>query len=136
MPEATLPISLSLARRDIKQLKARAHTVSGTLTGVARHLILTGLAGGDGKAVAERLVHMERRLAALEGLARELSVSTQGIAGVMAGVPSASVRVCTLSSAACERLAGATGSRIRAASGPASSMKVSGAQASIMCHCT
>jgi len=82
MPEATRPISLRLARRDIEQLKARAHTVSGTLTGVARHLILTGLAGGDGKAVAERLMHLERRLAVLEGLARELSNSTQAIAAV------------------------------------------------------
>ena len=56
MPEATQPISLRLARRDIELLKARAHTVSGTLTGVARELILTGLAGGDNKALAERLL--------------------------------------------------------------------------------
>jgi hypothetical protein len=82
MPEATQPISLRLARRDIEQLKARAHAVSGTLTGVARQLILTGLAGGDSKAVAERLMHLERRLAALERLARELSDSTQDIAAV------------------------------------------------------
>jgi hypothetical protein len=82
MPEATQPISLRLARRDIEQLKARAHAVSGTLTGVARQLILTGLAGGDSKAVAERLMHPERRLAALERLARELSDSTQDIAAV------------------------------------------------------
>ncbi len=82
MPEATQPISLRLARRDIEQLKARAHTVSGTLTGVARQLILTGLAGGDNKALAERLMHIERRLAALESLARELSESAQSIAAV------------------------------------------------------
>ncbi len=69
MPEATRPISLRLARRDIEQLKARAHTVSGTLTGVARGLILTGLAGGDIKALAERLMGIERRLGALESLA-------------------------------------------------------------------
>ena len=51
-------------------------------------------------------------------------------------LPSASVRACTLSSAAFERFAGATGSCSR--SGPAglSSLNVSGAQASIMCHCT
>jgi hypothetical protein len=82
MPDATLPISLRLARRDIEQLKARALTVSGTLTGVARHLILTGLAGGDNKALAERLMHIERRLAALESLARELSESGQTITAV------------------------------------------------------
>jgi len=73
MPEATQPISLRLARRDIEQLKARAHTVSGTLTGVARQLILAGLAGGDNRALADQLVHIERRLAALESVARELS---------------------------------------------------------------
>ena len=73
MAEATRPVSLRLAPRDIEQLKARAHTVSGTLTGVARELILTGLAGGDNKALAERLTQIERRLAALESLAREVS---------------------------------------------------------------
>ena len=62
-----------------KQLKARAHTVSGTLTGVARALILTGLAGGDNKALAERLMHIERRLAALEGLTHEVNEATQRI---------------------------------------------------------
>jgi len=82
MPEATQPISLRLARRDIEQLKARAHTVSGTLTGIARQLILTGLAGGDNKALAERLMHIERRLAALERLARELSASAQSTTAV------------------------------------------------------
>ena len=54
----------------------------------------------------------------------------------IAGVPSDSRRLVTFVSAAGERLAGATGSRSRAASGPASSMNVSGAHASIMCHCT
>jgi hypothetical protein len=34
---------------------------------------LTGLAGGDNKALAERLMHTERRLTALEGLAREVN---------------------------------------------------------------
>ena len=71
MPAAARPISLRLAPRHIEALKARAHTVSGTLTGVARELILTGLAGGDNKALGERLMQIERRLAALERLARE-----------------------------------------------------------------
>lgn len=79
MPEATQPISLRLARRDIEQLKARAHTVSGTATGVARALILSGLASGDSKGLAERLMGVERRLAALESLVRELSDSAQNI---------------------------------------------------------
>ena len=79
MAEATRPVSLRLAPRDIEQLKARAHTVSGTVTGVARELILIGLAGGDNKALAERLMQIERRLAALESLAREVSDKAQHI---------------------------------------------------------
>ncbi|SRR5581483_3003621 len=79
MPEATQPISLRLAPCHIEQLKARAHTVSGTLTGVARELIMTGLAGGDNKALAERLMQIERRLAGLEGLARDLGEKAQRI---------------------------------------------------------
>jgi hypothetical protein len=71
--EATRPISLRLASSHIDQLKAKASTVSGTLTGVARELILTGLAGGDNKALAERLMHIERGLATLDGLARDAS---------------------------------------------------------------
>jgi hypothetical protein len=82
MVEATRPVSLRLAPRDIEQLKARAHTVSGTLTGVARELILTGLAGGDNKALAERLMGIERRLAALETLAREVIDKAQHIDSV------------------------------------------------------
>ena len=58
MRGATRPISLRLAPCHIEQLKARAFTVSGSLTGVARELILTGLAGGDNKALAERLMHI------------------------------------------------------------------------------
>lgn len=74
---ATRPISLRLAPRHIDQLKARAFTVSGTLTGVARELILTALAGGDNKAVAEWLMAIERRLVALESVARELREKAQ-----------------------------------------------------------
>jgi hypothetical protein len=82
MSERTRPISLRLAPCHIERLKARAFTVSGTLTGVARELILSGLAGGDNKALAERLMQIERRLAALEGLAREVSDKAQHIEAV------------------------------------------------------
>ena len=75
----TRPISLRLAERDIEQLIARAHIVSGTPTGIARELILTGLAGGDNKALAERLMHIERRLTALESLAREVNEAIQRV---------------------------------------------------------
>jgi hypothetical protein len=94
---ATLPISLRLAKRDIEQLKARAATVSGTFTAVARELITIGLAGGDNKALADRLTHIERRLAALENLlhhasqkgeqietiARDLSVKFDALVGAL-----------------------------------------------------
>lgn len=82
MAEITQPISLRLARRDIEQLKARAQMVPGTLTGVARELILAGLAGGDKKAVTERLLQIERRLAALEGLAREANETARRIEAI------------------------------------------------------
>ena len=82
MPEVARTISLRLAPRHIEALKARAHTVSGTLTGVARELILTGLAGGDNKALGERLMQIERRLAALERLARDVSETARNIESV------------------------------------------------------
>ena len=78
-PEATRPFTLRLAARDIEQLQARAHVVSGTVTAVARELIVTALAGGDNRAVAERLMQIERRLAALEGAAREFGVTADRI---------------------------------------------------------
>jgi len=65
---ASQPISLRLAPAAIERLQSRAHILSGTITGVARDLILTGLAGGDNKSLADRLMAVERRLAALEGL--------------------------------------------------------------------
>ena len=77
--EATRPFSLRLAARDLELLQARAHIVSGTVTGIARELIVSGLAGGDDRAVAERLMQIERRLAALEGGAREIAVAADRI---------------------------------------------------------
>ena len=70
MPEATRPVSVRLAMREVERLQSRAHVVSGTVAGIARELIVTGLAGGDNKALADRLLLVERRLVALEGLAR------------------------------------------------------------------
>lgn len=79
MTEPTRPIPLRLSLREIEQLKVRAFNVCGTVTGVARELILTGLAGGDNKALAERLMHIERRLATLEGTAREVGQTVNRI---------------------------------------------------------
>lgn len=68
---ATRPVSLRLTHRDIEQLHARA--VSGTVTGIARELILTGLADGGNQALAKRRMHIERRLTAIDGAIRDLA---------------------------------------------------------------
>lgn len=70
MTEVTRPVSVRLATREVERLQSRAHVVSGTVAGIARELIVAGLAGGDNKALADRLMLIERRLVVLEGLAR------------------------------------------------------------------
>ena len=83
MPEATRPVSVRLAIREVEQLQVRAHVASDTVAGIARELIVTGLAGGDNKALADRLLLIERRLVALEGLAHtaaERAERTEGLA--------------------------------------------------------
>ena len=79
MPEATRPVSVRLAFREVERLQARAHVVSGTVAGIARELIVTGLAGGDNKALADRLLLIERRLVVLEGLARSAAEHSERI---------------------------------------------------------
>jgi hypothetical protein len=44
MIDKTKPVSIRLARSEIDQLQARAYSLSGNVTGVARELIRTGLA--------------------------------------------------------------------------------------------
>lgn len=61
MTDKTKPISIRLAKDEINQLQARAYTLSASVTGVARDLIRIGLAGGDNKALADRLMLIERR---------------------------------------------------------------------------
>jgi hypothetical protein len=71
MIDKTKPISIRLAKGEIDQLQARAYSLSGNVTGVARDLIRTGLAGGDNKALADRLMLIERRIVALEHQGQE-----------------------------------------------------------------
>lgn len=80
MAEPTRPVSVRLATREVERLQARAHIVSGSLAGVARELILSGLTGGDGKALADRMMQIERRFAALEGVARDIAAQSEHIA--------------------------------------------------------
>ena len=71
MADGTRVISVRLGPREVELLHARARTVSGSLAGIARDLILVGLAGGDGTAIAERLLTIERQLAVLQSEARD-----------------------------------------------------------------
>jgi hypothetical protein len=71
MADKTRPVSIRLATAEIEQLQARAYALSASVTGFARDLIRTGLAGGDNKALADRLMKIERRIVALEQQGRE-----------------------------------------------------------------
>ena len=71
MPEKTKPVSLRLTLKEIEQLRARAYELSATVPGVARDLIRAGLAGGNSSALAERLMQVERCLAALEQMTQD-----------------------------------------------------------------
>lgn len=65
MAEPTQPLSIRLATSDIDHLAERARRISGTPTGVARELIRAGLTDGDPFTQAERLLKIERRIAAV-----------------------------------------------------------------------
>jgi hypothetical protein len=79
MIDKTKPVSIRLARSEINQLQARAYTLSASVTGVARELIRAGLAGGDNKALADRLMLIERRIVALEQQGQETHARVQSI---------------------------------------------------------
>jgi len=79
MKSKTRPISIRLATSEIEQLHSRAHTLSANISGVARDLIRTGLAGGDNRALADRLMRIERGLAALEQQGQDTHAGVQSI---------------------------------------------------------
>jgi hypothetical protein len=79
MKSKTRPISIRLATSEIEQIHSRAHELSANVSGVARDLIRTGLAGGDNKALAERLIRLERRIVALEQQSQETHTRVQSI---------------------------------------------------------
>jgi len=79
MTGKTKPVSIRLAKSEIDQLQARAYALSASATGVARDLIRTGLAGGDNKALADRLMSIERRITALEQSFQETHARVQSI---------------------------------------------------------
>jgi hypothetical protein len=75
----TRPISIRLATSEIEQIHARAHRLSANISGVVRDLICTGLAGGDNKGLADRLMRIERRLVALEQQGQETGARVESI---------------------------------------------------------
>jgi hypothetical protein len=75
----TKPVSLRLTLAEFEQLQARAYPLSASPTGIARDLIRTGLAGGDNKALADRLMMIERRIAGIEQQNRDTDARTQVI---------------------------------------------------------
>ncbi len=79
MTDKTKPVSIRLARSEIYQLQARAYSLSASVTGIARELIRTGLAGGDNKALADRLMLIERRIVTLEQQGQETRAQLQSI---------------------------------------------------------
>ncbi len=78
MKSKTRPISIRLATSEIEQIHSRAHTLSANISAVARDLIRTGLAGGD-KALADRLMRIERRIVALEQQGQDTHTRVQSI---------------------------------------------------------
>ena len=65
MADATRPLSIRLPEADHAALSNLAARLSGTPSALARELIRSGLAGNDPAAQAERLLKIERRLAAI-----------------------------------------------------------------------
>jgi hypothetical protein len=83
MAERTKPVSLRLTLKEIEQLRARAFELSATVPGVARDLIRVGLAGGSNRSLVDRLMHVERRLAAVEQSAQDTNAKASAVdAGV------------------------------------------------------
>lgn len=79
MTDRTKPVSIRLTKSEIDQLQARAYVLSATITGIARDMIRVGLAGGDNKALADRLMLIERRIVALEQQGQETHARIQSI---------------------------------------------------------
>ncbi len=76
MTSPTRPLSIRLNIVDIEQLNERAKRISGTPTGVARELILSGLSDGDPFEQAARLLKIERRIAVVS---QDLSATSQTV---------------------------------------------------------
>ncbi len=65
MAGATRPLTIRLPARAIERLHEHANIVKGRPTAIARELILAGLINGHPRQQAERMLTIERRLAAI-----------------------------------------------------------------------
>jgi hypothetical protein len=72
----TRPICVRLDLTAHEQLKARAYQIQGTPAGVARQLILSGLAGAQPEALARRLMAIDRKMAANEALLKDTAAAS------------------------------------------------------------
>ena len=70
----TRPLTIRLPTRAVERLRERAETVKGRPTAVARELILAGLIEGAPREQAERMLTIERRLAAID---QEMQIVSQ-----------------------------------------------------------
>ncbi len=64
--EKTRVVSLRLPASEVEALRKHAARLRGTHTALARELIRAGLAAGDGPVLSERLMRLERKLAAVD----------------------------------------------------------------------
>ncbi|PQA87156.1 hypothetical protein [Hyphococcus luteus] len=62
----TRPLTIRLPARAVERLHERANIVKGRPTAIARELILAGLINGHSLEQAERMLTIERRLAAID----------------------------------------------------------------------
>ena len=73
----TRPLTIRLPARAIERLHEHANTVKGRPTAIARELILAGLINGPPKEQAERMLMIERRLAAIDQEMQSISRKTE-----------------------------------------------------------
>jgi len=73
----TRPLTIRLPARAVERLHERAETVKGRPTAIARELILAGLIEGPPREQAERMLTIERRLAAIDQQMQAVSQKTE-----------------------------------------------------------
>jgi hypothetical protein len=79
MADKIKSVLIEMTTAEFEQLQARAYPKSANVTDIAHELICAGLTGADNKALAERLMMIERRIVAIEQQVRDLCARTQSI---------------------------------------------------------